>query len=410
VNYDEALAWLYGTQLHGVKLGLENIRRLVGELGVQLESGRGGAPKFLHVAGTNGKGSTCAMLDAICRAAGLRCGLFTSPHLVTFRERIRLDGEMISEGEVALGLTRIRALTAQWDHSATFFEIVTALALAYFETHGAEIVILETGMGGRLDATNVVTPAVSVITPISLDHQQWLGSSIPEIAAEKAGIIKPGVPVISARQTDEAWCVLAHLAVEREAAFHQVATPLRLPVALPGRHQQWNAALAVHALDLAGITVPGAAVAEGLRTVQWPGRFQRIGERIILDGAHNPAAAAVLAETWRDVFGGRKATLILGVLRDKDAGAIWPKLRHLAARVITVTLTNERTLSAAELAQVVSEDPQHPDVSSADTPAKALAAAEAYDEAILVTGSLFLVGEALAHLEARPEQHEPSAQ
>ncbi|MFL6539832.1 MAG: bifunctional folylpolyglutamate synthase/dihydrofolate synthase, partial [Chthoniobacterales bacterium] len=191
MNYREALAWLYGTQLFGIKLGLDSIRRLVAELDVPAPEQR-----IIHVAGTNGKGSVCAMTDSILRAAGYRSGLFTSPHLVTFRERIQVNGEMISEDEVAAGLTTIRELIREWDPHPTFFEIVTALALRHFKRSACDVFVLETGMGGRLDATNVVTPVVSVITPIDYDHQKWLGHSLGEIAAEKAGIIKPGVPVV----------------------------------------------------------------------------------------------------------------------------------------------------------------------------------------------------------------------
>ena len=198
INYREALAWLYSLQRFGIKLGLENIERLLEEL-----SKRGvlqAAPwKVIHVAGTNGKGSVCAMIDSICRAQGYRTGLFTSPHLVTFRERIRVNGDMISEEAVADGLTTIRNLVANWDPHPTFFEVVTALALKHFSDTRVKIAILETGFGGRLDATNAVQSDVSVITPIDFDHEKWLGKTIPEIAAEKAGIIKPGVPVFLRR-------------------------------------------------------------------------------------------------------------------------------------------------------------------------------------------------------------------
>ena len=203
MTFQESLSWLYGTQQVGIKLGLDNIRRLLGALGVEVERSR-----FLHVAGTNGKGSVCAMLDAICREAGFRTGLYTSPHLVTFHERIRLNGVMIPGEAVVAGLSRIRGLIAGWEMHPTFFEITTALALDYFQRENAELIVLETGLGGRMDATNVVRPAVSVITAIGLDHQAYLGSTLAEIAGEKAGIIKPGLPVVSAPQDREAEAVL----------------------------------------------------------------------------------------------------------------------------------------------------------------------------------------------------------
>ena len=214
MNYREALAWLYATQRFGIKLGLENIERLLGTLALvetrapqdRIAALPSSAFRLvsectvIHVAGTNGKGSVCAMIDAICRAAGHRTGLFTSPHLVTFCERIRVRGDMISEDAVARGLSEIRERTRAWDPHPTFFEIVTALALKHFQQERCEVVILETGMGGRLDATNAVQSSVSVITPIDLDHEKWLGHSIAGIAGEKAGIIKLHTPVISAPQ------------------------------------------------------------------------------------------------------------------------------------------------------------------------------------------------------------------
>ena len=196
-TYQETLRWLFSTQRFGIKLGLDNVRLLFAALDIPAPN-----EKIIHVAGTNGKGSTCALLDSISRAAGYRTGLFTSPHLVTFRERIRVNGEMISEEEVALGLTKIRELISAWNPHPTFFEIVTALALDHFRNRKVEIVVLETGMGGRLDATNATQPVVSVLTPVDLDHQKWLGNSLAEIAFEKAGIIKRHVPVVSARQNE----------------------------------------------------------------------------------------------------------------------------------------------------------------------------------------------------------------
>ena len=194
-SYKEALTWLYGTQRFGIKLGLENIQRLLHALDVPAQEQR-----IIHVAGTNGKGSVCAMIDAICRAQGYRTGLFTSPHLVTYRERIRVDGEMITEEKVAEGLATIRRLISDWEPHPTFFEITTALALIHFKQCDCDVIALETGLGGRLDATNSVQPVVSVVTPIGYDHQSWLGSTLEEIAGEKAGIIKAHIPVVSAEQ------------------------------------------------------------------------------------------------------------------------------------------------------------------------------------------------------------------
>ena len=408
-DYPIALRWLYGTQLTGIKLGLAPMRRLLDALGWEP-----GGTRFLHVAGTNGKGSVCAMLDAVLRADGRRTGLFTSPHLVSFRERIRLDGEMIPEADVAAGLARLRALTAGWEPSPpTFFELTTALALDWFRQRGAEVVVLETGLGGRLDATNVLArPAACVLTSIGLDHTSYLGNTLAAIAGEKAGVLKPGVPAVSLPQLPEVYEVLV-----REAA--RVGAPLRCAnrplaedvwVRLPGSHQRANAALALDALEAAGLRVREEAVRRGLTGVAWPGRFQRCGDdgRVILDGAHNPAAAARLAQTWREEFGATtRATVVLGVLRDKDATGVIRALATVAARFVAVPVrTSPRTTPAEELRAALTEiAPNVPAETAADLP-DALARARRHGgERVLVTGSLFLVGEALALLAgaAAPE-------
>ena len=202
------LDWLYSTQWFGVKLGLDNMHRLIREGLANPAPGT----RVLHVAGTNGKGSTCALADSVARAHGIRTGLFTSPHLVDFRERIRVDGQMIPREDLDKDLDALRSLVATWDPHPTFFELSLALALRYFKACRCELIILETGMGGRLDATNAVTPDVCAITPISMDHTEWLGDSLAKIAAEKAGIMKPGVPVFSSPQEPEAHKVLAESA------------------------------------------------------------------------------------------------------------------------------------------------------------------------------------------------------
>ncbi|HEV2095704.1 MAG TPA: folylpolyglutamate synthase/dihydrofolate synthase family protein, partial [Chthoniobacterales bacterium] len=298
MTYREALAWLYALQRFGIKLGLENIRRLLSELRLPDKRHR-----IVHVAGTNGKGSVCAMLASICGAAGLRTGLFTSPHLVTFRERIQADGEMISEEDVAAGLTSLRAHLRNWDPHPTFFEVATALALQHFANAHCDVVILETGLGGRLDATNAVHPAVSVITPIDLDHQVWLGDTIEEIAAEKAGIIKRATPVVSAPQRAEAERIIRERAAERSAPLTIAGEQYGGEITLAGAHQRRNAALAIEALRAAAIAVDQKAIERGLAMVRWPARFQRWDERTVLDGAHNPASARVLRQTWREIFG-----------------------------------------------------------------------------------------------------------
>lgn len=406
MNYPQALAWLYGTQLCGIKLGLEQIRRLLGELGFA-----GSRQRFLHVAGTNGKGSLCAMLDAVCRAQGIRTGLFTSPHLVSFRERIKLDGAMIGEREVAHGLAKIREIISGWETHPTFFEITTALALDYFQRENADVVALETGLGGRLDSTNVVTPRVSVITPVGLDHQTWLGSTLAQIAAEKAGIIKPRVPVVSAAQHAEAAGVLIKTAREKDAPIEFVTGPLEnVAIHLAGSHQKLNAALALAALRAAAIEVSDDAIQKGLGAVEWPGRFQIIQNRIILDGAHNPSAVERLAQTWREIFGGEKATVVLGVLRDKEMPAICRALLPIAAGFVVTPVRSPRTSSPEKLYSIIHEMAPCLDCSIAADLAHAVEIAAARPNKILITGSLFLVGEALTHFDPAGCAPEMSAQ
>lgn len=398
---NSSLAWLYRVQQFGIKPGLENTRRLLKELGLP-----GTGQRFLHVAGTNGKGSTCAFMESILRTAGERTGLFTSPHLVSFCERIRCGGKMIGMEEVAAGIEALRPLVAGWDPHPTFFELTLMLALDWFDRRGAEAVILETGMGGRWDATNSLTPAVSVITPIDMDHQQWLGNTLAEIAGEKAGIIKPGVPVISAPQKPEAERVLREAANRAGAPFEMILAPWGLPLPLPGVHQQWNAALAIAALKAAGYNLPNSVIAEGLARTEWPGRFQLLaGGRIVLDGAHNPHGTASTVDTWRQLFGEEKATVIFGAVAAKDHATSLALLAKVAARFGFVTLASPRAVPARALATSAPAGIDHTVFSSISD---ALIAAGRHSERLLACGSLFLCGEMLSLLGGG--QHEPSMQ
>jgi len=397
VNYREALTWLFGTQLFGIKLGLENIQRLLEALHLP-----GPYQRFIHVAGTNGKGSVCAMIDSICRAEGYRSGLFTSPHLVTFRERIQVDGEMISEDEVARGLTSIRELVNNWEPHPTFFEIVTALGLLQFREKNCEVVVLETGMGGRLDATNAITPIVSVITPIDYDHQKWLGHSLGEIASEKAGIIKPGVPVLSALQEIEAEQVIEGRASECCAPLHFVRQPVTLPLGLSGAHQRQNAALALASVRTAGVAVDGITAARALRSVNWPARFQRWDDRLVLDGAHNPGGARALAQTWQENFGNEKAALVFGVFQDKHVREIFLPLNSITQSVHLPRFHGARVAAPPELAGIVRELAPDKRISIYETCGQAIEAARQTGARVLIAGSLHLAGEALAWLQGMP--------
>ncbi|MDQ6911424.1 MAG: bifunctional folylpolyglutamate synthase/dihydrofolate synthase [Verrucomicrobiota bacterium] len=395
MTYREALAWLFGTQLFGIKLGLENIQRLLRALNLP------GDQKFIHVAGTNGKGSVCAMIDSILRAQGYGSGLFTSPHLITFRERIRVNGEMMSEKEVADGLTSLREMVAGWDPHPTFFEITTALALQHFNNSACEFVVLETGMGGRLDATNAVTPIVCVITPIDYDHQKWLGNSLGEIAGEKAGIIKPGVPVLSAPQEIEAQLVIEKRAHGCRAPLHFIKRPAALPLSLSGAHQKQNAALALAAVRTADVAIDGAMAVRALSSVHWPARFQRWNENITIDGAHNPAAIRALVQTWKQNFGEQKAALVIAILRDKKAPEMVSILGAIANRFLVTKARSERAIPTEELAAIAHK--AAPNVPVEVVPSIETAIARSEGKLTLITGSLHFAGEALAFL--RGETH-----
>jgi dihydrofolate synthase / folylpolyglutamate synthase len=418
VNYREALAWLYATQRFGIKLGLENIERLLvalpGSGDFQISAGGSEAAalgKVIHVAGTNGKGSVCAMIEAIARAAGYRTGLFTSPHLISFRERVRVNGEKMSEGEVAGGLTEIRELIGSWDPHPTFFEIATALALQHFQKTRCEILVLETGMGGRLDATNAVQSSVSVITPIDFDHEKWLGHSIGQIAREKAGIIKPRIPVVSAPQRGEAEVIIRQRAKQCDAPLQFVNDPwTNTRIALRGEHQKMNAALAIAALKATDIKVSDDATARGLSSVEWPARFQIWNEHIIIDGAHNPASARILAQTWGEEFGDEHATILLAILRDKNAAEIVQAFAPIATKFVLPQIRSERALPPNELAEVLSATTPSLPYSITPSVAEAISAAQESSERVLITGSLHFAGEALAFLRGVPSALEECAQ
>jgi dihydrofolate synthase/folylpolyglutamate synthase len=388
VNLQEALDWLNDSQFTGIKLGLENTFRLLKATGNPQERLR-----FLHIAGTNGKGSVCAMLDSCLRVAGHKTGLYTSPHLVDFRERIRVDGVMISPQETAEGLTRLRQAAQDWDHKPTYFELSTVLALDHFERSGCDVVVLETGMGGRLDSTNVVTPLVSVITPIAMDHMAWLGDSITRIASEKAGIIKPGAPVVSSPQEPDATEVLSAKSASVASPIRFIESPVDIPVALPGIHQLWNAAVAIAAIEASGLKCPPEAIAKGLASVKWPARFQRVGERIIVDGAHNEHSAEALLSTWHEVFGQQEATIVFGALRDKEYGVMLRILEKVAGEFLFVPVRSERS----EDPGVLKAQSALPSREFSDLPT-AIKVAMDTTLPVLITGSLFLAGEALEKL------------
>ena len=409
--YSEAIQFLYGLRLFGAKFGLENTFKLAALAGNPQEK-----LCFIHVAGTNGKGSTCAMLESIYRATGLRVGLFTSPHLVSFRERIQVDRKLVSEHEVVRLVAALQPLLKQFpaDHHPTFFEVVTVMALKYFAEQKCDLVIWETGLGGRLDATNIVTPLASVITNIAFDHEQWLGATLEKIAAEKAGIIKPGVPVITAADEPEALAVIEKTARGENAPLIKVAQASRLHAAagtaalpLPGDHQRLNAALALAVVEVLQSEIPASdpAIRTGLETVNWPGRLQLVtrpsGQNFLLDGAHNVAGAKVLRQALEKYFGGTRRILVLGVLQDKDWRQICETLAPLAMRISTVPVSSERTADVRKLAAACRAVNSTAEIVACDSLREALGKI-ASDDFVVVTGSLYLVGEALESFGLSP--------
>ncbi len=400
MNAESAIEWLFSTQMFGIKLGLDGPRKLLKDYLAYPKRG----VKVIQVAGTNGKGSTAAMIDSVARACGIRTGLFTSPHLVHFSERIRVSGQRIPDQAIASGVTSLKELVADWAHHPTFFELSLALAMRYFAQRECELIILETGMGGRLDATTAVPTDLAVITPIGLDHTQWLGDTLEKIAGEKAGIIRHEKPVIVSQQEPEAFQVIERQANEMRAPLHLVDEPLLgYALGLKGPHQKHNAALAVTALHVLGVELREPTVRQGLENTSWPGRFEVLEEgRITLDGAHNPHSALALAETWNQENGG-KATLIFGAVESKDIRSVLATLSTLAERVIFVKVPTQRGLEVETLRDAWPKESTCDQAEAKDL-ADALELARASDSKILVAGSLFLIGAARAQLAGIPFQ------
>ncbi len=411
MSYAEALEYLFGLQRFGLRPGLDTTLRLASGVGHPERSLR-----FIHVAGTNGKGSTCAFLESIYRASGLRVGLYSSPHLICFRERIQVDRTPIPEVDVARILDRLRlglgGLAAE-EHP-TLFEFTTVLALCWFAECGCDVVIWETGLGGRLDATNIVTPLASVITNIGWDHMQWLGNTLESIAAEKAGIIKPGVPVFTAADDPGAFEVIGSTARERGASLSRItsesaeaALVRSVGLSLEGEHQVRNSALAVAIVSRLQSVLPVTAEAlrRGLAAAQWAGRFQRVPHRggvLVLDGAHNHPAFEALAATLAASFHGRSYVLVLGLLADKDPVGAVELLVPGASRIVVVPVHSKRGGDPADLARRCEAIAAGRPVERAETVSEALGWAEEGGVTVL-TGSLYLVGEALGFLVGGPD-------
>jgi dihydrofolate synthase/folylpolyglutamate synthase len=394
MTYAEAIEYLFGIRLLGQKLGLETMRRLLERMGNPER-----ALRFIHIAGTNGKGSVAAMCHAVLQAAGIRTGLYTSPHLVSFCERFQINGQPIAEAEVVRLVEHLQPLLKRHEQRApTFFEVTTAMALQYFREQHVDVAVWETGLGGRLDATNVVTPIVSVITNVAFDHMQYLGETLPQIAAEKAGIIKPGVPVVTAARDEQALRVIRQECATRGCRLIEVMEPLDWETPLAGEHQRWNCATAVAAIRASGLPASDDQIRAGLRQTKWPGRFQVIGN-VVLDGAHNAAGLAALLDALHKQFPGRPLTFIFGVLRDKNYDQMCAMLVPPANRVFCVPVNSERTSDPGHIAELCRGIRRRADIRVfPNLPAAYAAAQQSPGDLIVITGSLFLVGEALSRL------------
>jgi dihydrofolate synthase / folylpolyglutamate synthase len=421
-------------------LHLERVTRLLAGLGNPHQRFQ-----VVHIAGTKGKGSVAALCASVLQAAGYRVGLFTSPHLQDYCERIQVQGELIGRAAVTALVARLQPLVASIPHLRTF-ELTTALACLYFAEQGVEVAVLEVGLGGRLDATNVVRPEVTAITSLSLEHTALLGHTLAEIAAEKGGIIKPGVPVVVAPQPPEALAVVQRLAAERGAPLTLVGRDwqfrtvshsldgqtlelqpaggpaLRLELALLGAHQAENATVACAALALLrerGWKITQAALAEGFRKVRWPGRFEILARRprVVIDGAHNQDSARRLMAAMRDYFPGRAVTLVFGAVRNKEVAGMFADLlgpgAEAVARVILTEAHSPRAWEANDLLTLAQATASGRPIQVVTPVAQALEKAlelSSPDDVILICGSLYVVAEARAVWLARAAAGSPDAE
>lgn len=422
------------TQASAAKFHLENIRVLA----ERLDNPQRAYPSA-HIAGTNGKGSTAAFLEQILRDADFRTGLNTSPHLEKINERMRVSGQDISDEEFAAVLIHIHDLIekllaeGQLRAHPTYFECVTAMAFAFFKAEHVDFAIFEVGLGGRLDATNILLPVISVITRIAFDHENFLGHSIAEIAGEKAGIIKPGVPVIlAAEQPEDARRIISERAAQLACPLLETATAYRVESVrmeagctrgriieaasgwsieiapqLPGRFQLQNALNAVAAARVlvdTGLRIPDAAIASGIANAVWPGRIEKLQSNpdVYLDGAHNPSAAQELANFLKENFAGRTIRMLFAAMRDKAVDEIAGTLFPLATEVIFTEPRNPRAISAPQLAEIAGHHAAHFRViANAETALETALAESAPEDAIFVTGSLYLVGQLRQHWKNR---------
>ena len=422
MNYEEALQYIHAVSWKGSVPGLERITELMDRLGNPERR-----LKCLHIVGTNGKGSTAAMLSSVLKQAGYRTGLFISPYVIDFRERMQLDGEMISQEALAAETEAVRPHAQAMADPPTEFELITAIALKWFADRGADIVVLEAGMGGELDATNVIPPPeAAVFTNIGLDHTEYLGSTVEAIARTKAGILKPGCAAALYPNLPSVEAVIEALCREKDIPLYH-ADPLALvplghdlegqrfrwgelllELPLLGEHQRKNLSLVLTVLELLrdrGWYISDAAIQAGIRAVRWPGRFELLGRDplFVLDGGHNPQCMDALWEAANTYLAGKPLTVITGVLADKDYAAMYDRTARLAQRFYTLTPPNPRALEASALAKLLEQYGKPVTVCGSAAQAVALAlAATPKDGAVLAYGSLYLAAEIRAAYLRRP--------
>ena len=418
-SYKESVSWLFGLQKYGIKFGLSKTTNLLQAFGNPHHNQR-----YIHIAGTNGKGSVGAMLEAILLQAGLKVGFYTSPHLVSFTERFRINREAIPHDTAASIVREVKGVIHHKE-PPTFFEFTTAMTLLYFFREGVDIAIIETGMGGRLDATNVIDPMVSIITNIGLDHQHFLGDTISAIAHEKGGIIKKEVDLVTAVDQPPVVTLLESMCKKLDAPFWRVGKHARyrrlpsgllgyyglhtrftnLTLGLKGRFQHRNAAVALLALEILkkkGISISNEALHRGLANPLWPGRVEEVASHptIILDGAHNPSAMRSLAQTIGNDFDFKRLILVLGIMEDKDIKHILAEIVPLAHKVMYTRPAYHRAANPQHIMDVAKELRNNGEVlvplSKAIERAREVADTK---DLIVITGSLYTVGEAKSYFD-----------
>ncbi|MBZ4666636.1 folylpolyglutamate synthase/dihydrofolate synthase family protein [Mahella sp.] len=428
MDYLQALDYIHGTWKFGTKLGLENISYLLQLLGNPHKKLR-----CIHIAGTNGKGSVAAMAASILDKAGYKTGLFISPYLEDFRERIQINGNYIQKDDLArLTQTikqKVEQMLAEGRPHPTEFEIVTAIGFCYFAEQNVDYAVVEVGLGGRLDSTNLIDPLVSVITSIDYDHKDILGDTLAKIAYEKAGIIKPGRPVVVYPQQDEAMDVIKQVCQQRQAPLIEVSyndikaiddsiegqhfnynkrnwafDSLYIP--LLGKHQLMNAATAITTAlamrEYMGVAISDKAIAEGLSVAEWPGRLELVHRQpyVLLDGAHNPQGAQSLADAIKNYFPHNRVIMVLGILADKDVHAILENLVPLAAYIITTRPDSPRAMEAEKLLALVKEmNAQGQAIDDIECAVQASLDMAGQDDLVVISGSLYLIGSVRTYLK-----------